>query len=144
MMTLRNKGFTLIELLVVVLILAILMAIALPLYLRAVSDSERQTCRANMQTIASAEQAHKLRSADHTYTTDLSVGAAGDLTTLCGPDKDLQALPVCPKSADPAVVSYTVVINDGSDAAKPAGSITVACAVADTGHGEFTPGIDSK
>ena len=43
----RKRGFTLIELLVVVLILAILMAVALPLYLSAISDSETKTCRAN-------------------------------------------------------------------------------------------------
>ena len=54
----KRSGFTLIELLVVILILAILMAIALPLYLRAVKDSERQTCRSNMQTIAIACQAY--------------------------------------------------------------------------------------
>src|SRR5215468_8161298 len=53
----KKSGFTLIELLVVVLILAILMAVALPLYLNAVADSSRKTCRANMQTIANAVQA---------------------------------------------------------------------------------------
>ena len=53
----KKSGFTLIELLVVVLILAILMAVALPLYLSAVADSQRKTCRANLQTIANAEQA---------------------------------------------------------------------------------------
>ena len=42
----NRKGFTLIELLVVVLILAILMAVAMPLYLSAVADSQKKTCRA--------------------------------------------------------------------------------------------------
>src|SRR5436305_5955120 len=64
----RRPGFTLIELLIVVLILAILMAVALPLYLSAVADSEKKTCRANMQTIPNAVQAAKakLRAADYT------------------------------------------------------------------------------
>jgi prepilin-type N-terminal cleavage/methylation domain-containing protein len=39
----NKRGFTLIELLVTVLILAILMAIALPLYLQAIADSERKS-----------------------------------------------------------------------------------------------------
>ena len=59
--TRNRKGFTLIELLVVVLILSILMAVALPLYLSAVSDSQRKTCRANMQTIANAVQAARVK-----------------------------------------------------------------------------------
>ena len=51
----NRKGFTLIELLIVILVLAILMAVALPLYLGAVADSQLKTCRANMQTIANAD-----------------------------------------------------------------------------------------
>src|SRR5437016_13990360 len=69
---LRHSGFTLIELLIVILILAILMAVALPLYLGAVSDSQIKTCRANMQTIANAEAAWKTSDTSHTYTTTLS------------------------------------------------------------------------
>ena len=56
----RRRGFTLIELLVVVLILAILMAIALPLYLNAVANSELRTCRSNMQTIGNAVHANRV------------------------------------------------------------------------------------
>ena len=37
-----KKGFTLIELLVVVLILSVLMAVATPLYLSAVTDSQKK------------------------------------------------------------------------------------------------------
>src|SRR5512135_905452 len=75
----RNKGFTLIELLVVILILAVLMAIALPLYLRAVKDSEKQTCRSNMQTIANALQAYRVRSASHLYPGQAAAGDPIDL-----------------------------------------------------------------
>ena len=50
----NKKGFTLVELLVVVLILATLLAVALPLYLSSVADSSKKTCRANMQSIANA------------------------------------------------------------------------------------------
>ena len=58
---------------------AILMAVALPLYLAAVSDSQVKTCRANMQTIANAEAAYKTSTATHVYTTALT-----DLNTNLG------------------------------------------------------------
>ena len=138
-----RTGVTLIELLVVILILAILMAIALPLYLRAVADSERQTCRSNMQTIANAEQAYKVRSAAHVYTDDLVVATSPLLTgTNSG---DLQALPVCPTAgiytAAIHLVAETVKASDGTtDIVAPAGSITITCSE----HGNFTPGMDSS
>src|SRR5579863_7029899 len=86
----NRRGFTLIELLVVVLILAILMAVALPLYLSAVADSQKKTCRANMQTIANAVAAARVRSG----ATDFTALIAGGVTT--GNIPDLAAVPVCP------------------------------------------------
>src|SRR5882672_11476819 len=84
----KQSGFTLIELLVVVLILAILMAVALPLYLSAVADSQTKTCRANLQTIANAEQS--------AYGTTVTVGAL----------PDLQAVPICPTGG-----TYTIALS---------------------------------
>src|SRR5947207_14506184 len=81
----NRKGFTLIELLIVILVLAILMAVALPLYLAAVADSQVKTCRANMQTIANAEAAWKTSDSTHTYTTVLS-----------NLNRNPGALPLCP------------------------------------------------
>src|ERR1041385_7779735 len=88
----RRPGFTLIELLIVVLILAILMAVALPLYLSAVADSEKKTCRANMQTIANAVQAAKVSGRKSDYATLL--GATSGAPT----EPDLQSTPVCPSA----------------------------------------------
>ena len=127
----RRKGFTLIELLIVILVLAILMAVALPLYLAAVSDSQVKTCRANMQTIANAEAAYKTSNSSHTYTTDLT-----QLNTNLG------ATPVCPSGG-----SYSVVISTGSSTANngatvPSGGLLISCGA--TGHGKFAPGIDSQ
>src|SRR5947208_11823368 len=84
-----SRGFTLIELLVVVLILAILMAVALPLYLSAVADSQTKTCRANMQTIANTVQAARVKAAANDYGTLIT----GGVTTTNLPD--LQAVPIC-------------------------------------------------
>lgn len=126
-----RKGFTLIELLIVILVLAILMAVALPLYLAAVSDSQQKTCRANMQTIANAEAAFKTQDAAHAYT-----------TTLTALNNNLGATPVCPNGG-----TYTVDISTGSLTAQngstvPSGGLLVSCSA--TGHGKFAPGIDSN
>src|SRR5437016_5888324 len=85
-----RRGFTLIELLIVVLILAILMAVALPLYLSAVSDSQKKTCRANLQTIANAVQAARVKAVATDFATIIAAGVStGNLP-------DLQAVPICP------------------------------------------------
>lgn len=125
-----RSGFTLIELLIVILILAILMSVALPLYLGAVADSQLKVCRANMQTIANAEAAYRTSSATHTFTTVLS-----DLNSNLG------AIPVCPSGG-----TYSVQISDGSLTAQngtvvPAGMLVISCSA--QGHGKFAPGIDA-
>ena len=62
----RNKGFTLIEILVAVLILAILVAIALPTYNRAVERSRTSDPINTLKTIAKAQQVQKLRTGEYT------------------------------------------------------------------------------
>src|SRR5258707_5602328 len=86
-----RRGFTLIELLVVVLILAILMAVSIPLYLSAVADSQKKTCRANMQTIANTVQAARIKNNSADYS-----AFVGSVTTTLEPD--LQAVPECPSA----------------------------------------------
>ena len=126
-----RRGFTLIELLIVILVLAILMAVALPLYLAAVADSQLKTCRTNMQTISNAEAAWKTADPSHTYT-----------TTMSNLNANLGATPVCPNAG-----TYSVVISTGSSTANngstvPSGGLVVSCSFA--GHGSFAPGIDSQ
>jgi len=127
----RRDAFTLIELLVVILILAILMSVALPLYLAAVTDAQVKTCRSNMQTIANAEAAYRTSDPSHAYT-----------TVLANLNANFDAIPVCPSGG-----TYAVTISDGTakannGAAVPAGGIVVSCTAA--GHGAFAPGIDSN
>jgi len=103
----KKGAFTLIELLVVVLILAILTAVALPLYLSSVKDSEKKTCQTNMQTIANAVQAYKVRTRVASYP-DIQ-----DVSTECsssGKLSDLNFAPVCPEAGQ----HYTVTsLSDG-------------------------------
>lgn len=127
----KLSGFTIIEMLVVILILAILMAIALPLYLGALGQSEITTCRTNMYSIAQAEAAYRARTPAHVYTTNLS-----DLKS------DLGSNPTCPAGG-----TYSVVISDGSETANngltvPSGGIIVKCSI--PSHGVFAPGIDKN
>ena len=117
-----RKGFTLIELLVVVLILAILMAVALPLYLNAVADSEKKTCRANLQTIANAVQAARVENRLADYSTLLGAVSVAK-------EPDLQSVPKCPTTG-----SYTVE-------AGTTGPYKVTCSV--SAHGSFEPGVDN-
>lgn len=127
----NRKGFTLIELLIVILVLAILMAVALPLYLAAVSDSQVKTCRANMQTIANAEAAYKTADISHQYT-----------NVIANLNSNLGATPVCPSGG-----TYSVAIAGAGDVAQngkpvPVGGLIVSCT--DATHGKFAPGVDGQ
>lgn len=144
----NRKGFTLIELLVVVLILAILMAVALPLYLSAVADSQLKTCRANMQTIASAVQAARVKAVAADYSTWTGAGTGIKVSALIsgGNLADLTAAPTCPISGNDAysVVKPATSLADGygGTVAVPAGSFGVVCGTA--AHGGFIPGAMAK
>lgn len=54
----REAGFTLIELMVVVLIIAILVAIAVPVFSSARESAWRRTCQSNLRTIDGAVQTY--------------------------------------------------------------------------------------
>ena len=127
----RADGFTLIELLVVILVIAILMAVALPLYLGSLTDSQAKTCRSNMWSIAQAEQAYKTRVAPHAYTTVMT-----DLAP------DLGARTACPSGGAYSMVISTGAETSNSGAIVPIGGIIVKCD--GPAHGVFAPGIDSR
>jgi len=54
----KEAGFTLIELMVVVLIIAILVAIAVPVFSSARESAWRRTCQSNLRTIDGAVQSY--------------------------------------------------------------------------------------
>lgn len=131
----KRCGFTLIELLVVLLILAILMAVAMPLYLTAVLDTQKKTCRANMQTIANAAVSARIRMGAKDFTTILATNRnAIDIRSadaLIGALVDLNAVPVCPNKG-------TYVIRRGNTGDNT--TFKVRCR--GTSHGSFQPGLD--
>ena len=118
-----RRGFTLIELLVVVLILAILMSVALPLYLSAVGDSQKKTCRANLQTIANCALAQKIKTNAANYGAIITAGVAAL--------PDLNAVPKCPTAG-----AYSLANGSSSDNT----TFKAVCA----NHGSFEPGVDSN
>ncbi|MFN8140253.1 MAG: prepilin-type N-terminal cleavage/methylation domain-containing protein [Fimbriimonadales bacterium] len=52
----RNKGFTLVEIMIVVLIIGILLAIAVPNFIRARETSRTKSCVANLRQIDAAKE----------------------------------------------------------------------------------------
>ena len=119
-------SFTLIELLVVVLIVSVLMAVSIPLYLSAVADSQTKACRANMQTIANAVQAARVKNRDADYSPYV-----GSVSTALEPD--LNAVPICP-------LLGTYSIANGSSGTPS--TFKVQCTM--PGRNTFEPGVDSN
>ncbi len=106
-------------------------------FLKATNESKRRTCRANMQTIAHAEQAYLLRAENekHVYTPNLKALLTGPK----GLPGDLQALPVCPDGG-----IYRIDAGPNNQ-----GPITVHCSIKehdDNGQGStgYQPGRDSE
>ena len=52
----KSKGFTLVEIMIVVLIIGILLAIAVPNFLKARETSRTKTCVANLRQVESAKE----------------------------------------------------------------------------------------
>ena len=92
-----NRAFTLIEIMIVVLIIGILLAIAVPNFIRAREQSRAKACSSNLRQIDSAEEQWAMD-------TRAAQGAAAPATTaLYGANLYIKVAPLCPSSG-----TYTI------------------------------------
>lgn len=92
----QNHAFTLVEIMIVVLIIGILMAIAVPNFVKARESSRKNTCIANLKKIDGAKEQWAMD-----FKKD--AGATVAMTDLVGSTLYLKATPACPSSG-----TYTV------------------------------------
>lgn len=96
----RKKGFTLVEIMIVVLIIGILLAIAVPNFVRARETSRTRSCIANLRQLDSGKEQYAMEAR-------LAAGAAVAMANVV-PDY-VKKEPVCPAGG-----TYTVG-NVGAD-----------------------------
>ena len=92
----RNRAFTLVEIMIVVLIIGILMAIAVPNFVKARNSSRMNTCIANLKQVDSAKEQWAMDNKK-------DAGATVAFTDIVGSTLYLKAQPACPSGG-----TYTV------------------------------------
>lgn len=98
----RTKGFTLVEMLAVVIIIAALVAIAIPALFSAINDARSRTCAANIKNIESAEQLYFSKNQAYVDFATVSTNVA------YFPD----GAPVCPFAKAYTVATGTGLVNN--------------------------------
>jgi prepilin-type N-terminal cleavage/methylation domain-containing protein len=92
----RKGGFTLIEIMIVVLIIGILLAIAIPNFMKARESSRTKSCIANLKQIQAAKEQWAMD-------TKAAPGAAVADTDLYGAGLYIETEPTCPSGG-----TYTI------------------------------------
>lgn len=110
----RKKGFTLVEIMIVVLIIGILLAIAVPNFIKARETSRTKSCIANLRQIDAAKEQWAM---DNNAANGGAV--TGGMGTLVGGTGYMKATPNCPSGG-----TYTLG-NIGTDP---------TCSLAAQGH----------
>ena len=98
-----RHGFTLVEIMIVVLIIGILLAIAVPNFIRARESSRAKSCVANLGQMNSATEQWAMDNKKN-------AGATVALTTLVGTSGYIKSTPTCPSGG-----SYPTNLTVGSN-----------------------------
>ena len=118
-----KKGFTLVELMIVVVIMAILVAVAVPIFSAVTKNAQKKTCAANIREIVSQISNYSMggddsgavinETATYTVKKDSVTLAAGSKTptklTADVVKAMFQEVPYCPVDA----AEYTVYVAEG-------------------------------
>ena len=111
----RKGGFTLIEIMIVVLIIGILLAIAIPNFMRARETSRARSCTANLRQIETAKEQYAMDNR-------LANGDPVPAGSLWAADAYIRQEPICPSGG-----AYTE---------QPIGT-NATCAIGVNGAGNF-------
>ena len=118
-----RRAFTLIEIMIVVLIIGILLAIAVPNFVRARESSRQKACVGNLKQIYSANQQWAMD--NRAKATD----ALPSINTLSGAGQYINTLPKCPAGG-----AYTQAADSNSNP---------TCSYGTTGGTQFNHDIDA-
>lgn len=105
------KGFTLVEIMIVVAIIGILIAIAVPGFIKARETSRNRACQENQTKIDGAIQQYILENNEKDL--DTSALQAGGLPLLIGADNFLKSEPKCPSDGIYAVRATAGAVGEG-------------------------------
>ena len=134
-----KKGFTLVELMIVVVIMAILVAVAVPIFSAVTKNAQEKTCNSNKREIISQVSNYCMsgndsgtiinKSGNFTIESNGKVGTPKDGThetiKAANVTKMFQSVPYCPTGDETTAVIYTVTLTAGPAGSTP--TITVEC-----------------
>jgi len=136
----NKKGFTLVELMIVVVIMAILVAVAVPVFSAVTKNARIKTCAGNRREIVSQLNNYTMGSVDGTqHVADMSftIESDGDKGTIGATisgitegniKKLFHELPYCPAGDPEAIVTYEITVTKVSEGnGDPYAEVVVEC-----------------